>query len=173
MAYPAKLLGDGEEIVLDLHPHWKRLAVPVLVLLVIAAGYGFLLAQVDDGTIRLVVGVAAVLLLLWRVGTPFLRWRSTLFVVTTRRVVVRQGVLRRSGRDVPMSRVNDVTFHHSLVERLLGCGTLVVESAGERGQVVLTEVPRVEQVQRTIYELCDRPLDTRGASSPSTTFDGS
>ena len=78
MAYPTKLLGDGEEVVLDLHPHWKRLVVPMLVLLVVAAGYGFLFAQVDDGTIRLVVGVVAVLLLLWRVGAPFLRWRSTL-----------------------------------------------------------------------------------------------
>lgn len=173
MAYPTKLLGDGEEVVLDLHPHWKRLVVPVLVLLVVAAGYGFLLAQVADGTIRLVVAVVALLLLLWRVGVPLLRWRSTLFVITTRRVVLREGVLRRSGRDVPMSRVNDVTFSHTLLERLLGCGTLVVESAGERGQVVLTEVPRVEQVQRTIYELCDRPFDARGASSPSTTFDGS
>lgn len=165
MAYPAKLLGEGETVVLDLHPHWKRLVVPLLVLLVVAAGYGFLLAQVQDGTARLVVGGLALLLLLWRVVVPFLRWRTTLFVVTTRRVVVRQGVLSRSGRDVPMSRVNDVTFSHSLLERLLGCGTLVVESAGERGQVVLTEVPRVEQVQRTIYELSDRP----GASSPSTT----
>lgn len=170
MGYPARLLGEGEQVVLDLHPHWKRLVVPLLVLLVVAAGYGFLLAQVDDGRVRLGVGVLALLLVLWLVVVPFLRWRTTLFVVTTRRVVVREGVLSRSGRDVPMTRVNDVTFSHSLLERLLGCGTLVVESAGERGQVVLTEVPRVEQVQRTIYELSDR---LPGASSPSTTFEES
>ena len=156
MAYPAKLLGEGEEVVLDLHPHWKRLVLPVLVLLVVAAAYGFLLALVQDGTARLVVGVLALVLLLWQVLVPFLRWRTTLFVVTTRRVVVRQGVLSRSGRDVPMSRINDVTFSKDLLERLLGCGTLVVESAGERGQVVLTEVPDVEQVQRTIYDLAER-----------------
>ena len=87
---------------------------------------------------------------------PFLRWRTTLFVITTRRVVVRTGVLSRQGRDVPLSRINDVTFSHDLVERLLGCGTLVVESAGERGQVTLTEVPRVETVQRTLYDLVER-----------------
>ena len=87
---------------------------------------------------------------------PYLRWRSTLIVVTTRRVVVRTGVLARSGRDVPLHRINDVTFSHSLFDRLLGCGTIVVESGGDRGQVVLDDVPHVEQVQRTLYDLADR-----------------
>ena len=65
-------------------------------------------------------------------------------------------MLARQGRDVPLSRINDITFSHSLFERILGCGTLVVESAGERGQVVLTEVPNVEQVQRTLYDLVEQ-----------------
>jgi hypothetical protein len=38
---------------------------------------------------------------------------------------------------------------------LLGCGTLVIESAGERGQVTMTEVPRVERVQRELYDLVE------------------
>lgn len=156
MAYPAKLLGEGEHVVLDLHPHVKRLVLPVLVLVAVAAGYGYLLSQVDDGTARLIAGVVALLLIGWRVVAPFLRWRTTHFVITDRRVVVRTGVLSRSGRDVPMSRINDVTFEHGPVERLLRCGTIVVESAGERGQVVLTDVPQVEQVQRTIYDLAER-----------------
>jgi hypothetical protein len=56
---------------------------------------------------------------------------------------------------MPLSRLNDVKFSHNVVERVLGCGTLVVESAGEVGQLVLTDVPRVEQVQRTLYRLSD------------------
>ena len=155
MGYPTKLLADGEQVVLDLHPHWKRLVVPVLVLLVLLGLTGFLLAQVDDGTGRLVIVVVAVVLAIVFVLVPVLRWRTTLFVVTTRRVVVRTGVLSRQGRDVPLSRINDVTFSHDLLERMLGCGTLVVESAGERGQVTLSEVPHVESVQRTLYELVE------------------
>ena len=156
MGYPTKLLGDDEQVVLDLHPHWKRLVLPVLVLLVVLGLTGFLLAQVGDGTGRLVIAVVAVVLAVAFCVVPYLRWQTTLFVVTTRRVVVRTGVLSRQGRDIPLSRVNDVTFSHDLLERMLGCGTLVVESAGERGQVTLTEVPRVESVQRTIYELVER-----------------
>ena len=156
MAYPAKLLSEGEDVVLDMHPHWKRLVLPVLSLVVVLALAGYLLAVVDDGRLQVVVAVAAAVLLVAFTVVPFLRWRTTLFVVTTRRVVVRTGVLARQGRDVPLSRINDITFSHSLFERMLGCGTLVVESAGERGQVVLTEVPNVEQVQRTLYDLVEQ-----------------
>jgi uncharacterized membrane protein YdbT with pleckstrin-like domain len=75
--------------------------------------------------------------------------------VTNRRVLVRNGVLSRTGRDVPLTRVNDVSFARTLVERMFGSGTLTIESAGERGQVVLKDVPQVEAVQRDIYRLVE------------------
>ena len=161
MAYPQKLLAEGEQVVLDLHQHWKVLVLPVVEALVVLVVTGFLLALVDDGTGRWVVLAVAAVLLLGLVLVPVLRWRTTQFVVTNERVVMRSGILSRQGRDVPLGRVNDVSFSHTFFERLLGCGTLVVESAGERGQVTLTDVPRVERVQRTVYDLVDR------ASGPS------
>jgi uncharacterized membrane protein YdbT with pleckstrin-like domain len=155
MGYPKKLLSDDEEVVLETHPHWKMLVFPVLELLVILALAGFLLAVVDDDIGRYVIlGVSAVLLI-WLFMVPLLRWRTTLFVITDKRVVVRSGILSRTGRDIPLTRVNDVTFQHNLLERILGCGTLVVESAGERGQVELDDIPHVERVQRTLYELVE------------------
>ena len=44
---------------------------------------------------------------------------------------------------------------------MLGCGTLVVESAGERGQLVLRDVPHVEEVQRDVYRLAEADEDQR------------
>jgi uncharacterized membrane protein YdbT with pleckstrin-like domain len=158
MAYPSRLLLDGERVVLELHPHGKRLVVPVLALLLVLAATGYLLAVAGDGRLQVVVAAFAALLVGRFSLVPFLRWRGTLFVVTDRRVVLRSGVLSRSGRDVLLSRINDITFSHSLVERLLGCGTLVVDAAGERGEVVLTAVPGVEQVQRTVHGLAARAL---------------
>lgn len=156
MAYPKKLLGEGEQIVLDLHQHWKVMVLPFLELLAVLGLSGFLLAVVDDDLGRYaIIGVGLLLLLVFFV-IPLLRWRTTLFVVTNERVVMRSGILSRQGRDVPLQRINDVSFQHSLLERMLGCGTLVVESAGERGQVTLTDVPRVERVQRTVYDLVDK-----------------
>jgi uncharacterized membrane protein YdbT with pleckstrin-like domain len=156
VAYPRKLLSDDETVVLDTHPHWKTLVLPLLELLVVCFVAGLLLSLVDNSIGRyVIVGVGALLVLVLFVQ-PFLRWRTTLFVFTTKRVVVRSGILSRTGRDIPLNRVNDVTFTHNLFERVLGCGTLVVESAGERGQVQLTDVPHVETVQRTLYELAER-----------------
>ena len=156
MAYSNKLLSDNEKIVLETHPHWKVLVLPVLTLLVTLGLAGYLIALVDDnvGT-YLILGVAALLIIVFAL-VPFLRWRTTLFVITDERVVVRNGIWSRTGRDIPLTRVNDITFTHNLFERMLGCGTLVVESAGERGQVQLTDVPRVEQAQKTLYKMAQK-----------------
>jgi uncharacterized membrane protein YdbT with pleckstrin-like domain len=64
-------------------------------------------------------------------------------------------VLSRSGRDVPLGRVDEISFEHTLLERILRSGTLTVESAGDRGELVLRDVPRVELVQGALYELVD------------------
>lgn len=164
MAYPDKVLAGDEDVVVHLHPHWKMLVLPVLVLLVVAGLTGFGLASVGNAAARIAIGVIALVLLLWWVLAPVLRWRTTHFVLTTRRVLVRQGVLSCTGRDVPLARINDVAFEHSLFERMLGCGTLIVESAGERGQVVLSDVPHVERVQGELYQLVEDEADRRDAS---------
>lgn len=159
MPYPARLLSEDEELVLDMHPHWKRIVVPLLLIPVVVGAATFLVFVLPDGdTKRIgqwVIAAIAALLLLWFTVRPWLRWSTTHYVVTTRRVVIREGVLSRSGRDIPLTRVNDVSFHHSLVDRMLRCGTLTVESAGERGQVVLPDVPHVEEVQRELYRLVE------------------
>lgn len=155
MGYPRKLLSDDETVALESHPHWKTLILPVLVLLVTLGAAGFLYAVIDDQIGRYVIGAVALVLVVTMFLVPVLRWRTTLFVLTSKRIVVRTGILSRTGRDIPLTRVNDVTFTHNLLERMLGCGTLTVESAGERGQVELDDVPHVEQVQRLLYELVE------------------
>ena len=156
MAYPKKLLSEGEEVVLETHPHWKTLVVPFLELLVVLVVAGFLFGRFDQSWARWTTTGLALFFALVLFGIPLLRWRTTLFVITNKRVVTRAGILTRTGRDVPLNRVNDVTFSENLLERILRCGTLVVESAGERGQVVLTDVPHVAQVQHQLYELTEK-----------------
>lgn len=159
MAYPRKLLSDDEQVELELHPHVKALFWPVVVLLVVVPLASFVAARAPDGDARLplrvAVAVVAVVLVVGLTLLPFLRWVTTHYVVTDRRLITRRGIVARTGRDMPLTRVNDISFSHSVFERLLGCGTLVVESAGERGQLVLADVPHVEAVQRRIYELAD------------------
>jgi uncharacterized membrane protein YdbT with pleckstrin-like domain len=159
MPFPDRILDADEEVVLDLRPHWRRVVLPVVLvpLVVGLASYLWFVAP-HGGTrrpIRTAVLVVALVALLWWSVRPWLRWLTTRYVLTTRRVVMRVGVVARNGRDVPLTRVNDVSFSHTLVERIFGSGTLVIESAGDRGQVVLTDVPHVEAVQRELYGLVE------------------
>jgi uncharacterized membrane protein YdbT with pleckstrin-like domain len=160
MAYPTKLLAADEKLIHDLHPHWKALISPVVTLVLVLGVGGFIAAAIptgpNQGKYRLAILVIGLVLLALYSVRPFLRWITTHFVITDRRVLVRTGILARTGRDVPLSRINDITFSHTFLERILGCGTLVIESAGERGQVTMTEVPHVERVQRELYDLVEK-----------------
>jgi len=155
MAYPKKLLADDEKIIYELRPHWRALISPVIVFL-LTVGFGtYLLAKFDNSGVRSMVGIAMLVVLVVWVLRPFVYWYSTQYVFTDHRIIVRTGVVARKGRDMPLSRVNDVSFSHSFIERFLNCGTLQVESAGTQGQLVISSVPDVEQIQRDIYRLHD------------------
>ena len=155
MAYPDRLLTAGERVEYDMRPHWRILALPALALIGVVFAAVFALTALPPGwePVRwAVVVVAVVLLLLW-VVVPATRWATTQYVITNRRVIVRSGVVARQGRDMPLARVNDVHFAYGMLDRLLGCGTLVVESAGESGQLVIRAVPDVEVIQREVFRL--------------------
>jgi uncharacterized membrane protein YdbT with pleckstrin-like domain len=152
-------LSEGERLVLKLHPHWKTLVRPAFVLMVLIAAASAALILLPPGgrtaIIRLVIGAVAVVAAFIWVLVPVLRWRTTSYELTTRRLRLREGILARSGRDFPLIRISDVSFSHGLIDRLLGCGKLIVESAGEHGQLVLTEIPQVEHVQATLFQLVE------------------
>lgn len=150
-------LSDGERSVLTLHPHWKTLLRPALLLFVVVVIAAALLIAIPPGRLagpgRIAVGVIAVVLAAAVCAVPFLRWQTTTYRLTTRRLQLRQGILTRSGRDFPLIRISDVSFSQGPIDRLLGCGRLVVESAGEHGRLVLTEIPDVQEVQATLFQL--------------------
>jgi uncharacterized membrane protein YdbT with pleckstrin-like domain len=153
--YPDKLLAEDEQVVLHLHPHWRKLVRPVLVFVLTAGVVGFASAVVSPSAVRTGIALLALAVVLVFTVRPVLRWASSHVILTTHRVLIRTGVLSRTGRDVPLGRIDDVSFEHTLLERMLRCGTLTVESAGERGPVVLADVPRVEAVQGTLYQLME------------------
>jgi uncharacterized membrane protein YdbT with pleckstrin-like domain len=150
-------LAEGEESVLRVHQHWKTVLWPVLVLAatVVALLVLLLLLPRLAAAARLALGAIALIVVIVWTAVPLLRWRTTSYELTTRRLRLRTGVLTRSGRDFPLSRISDVSFAQSLPDRLLGCGRLVVESPGENGQLVLTEIPQVQLVQSTLFQLVE------------------
>jgi uncharacterized membrane protein YdbT with pleckstrin-like domain len=154
MAREFSLTAD-EQPVLLLHPHWKTLIRPVLVAVLVVAVALVGIVLIPSAAVRAAVGVVAVLVLMVWLIVPVLRWRTTTYELTTRRLRTRYGVVTRRGRDIPLTRINDVSFEKGVLDRVLGAGRLVVESAGEHGQIVLTDIPHVEYVQATLFKLVE------------------
>ena len=152
-------LSSGEQSVLTLHPHWKTELMPVVILIGLAIAAAVLLAVIPHGKLagpeRIAVGALALIIAIAFTLVPLLRWRTTTYELTTRRFRLRYGILSRTGRDFPLIRISDVSFSHGLIDRILGCGRLVIESAGEHGQLVLNEIPNVAKVQATLFQLVE------------------
>ncbi|WP_020392101.1 PH domain-containing protein [Kribbella catacumbae] len=157
MAISAKLLGEDEYVVVSTRTHWKALIFPVFLLLVVAAGGAFLAAVVPEGSLqtpaRIAIGVVGLLILFGFAAKPFLNWFFSSYTLTNRRLITRHGILTRTGRDIPLMRINDVSYEHGLIDRMLRCGTLQIQSASEGGQVVLPDVPHVEQMHLKMSDL--------------------
>ncbi len=168
MPYPDKVLTDGEEVVAALHPHALTVFWPVVRLLLVIGAASFGMATIpagsDQGALRLVLLGVAVLLVLVTVVRPLLRWRTTHYVITTHRLLYRTGVLARSGRDIALSRITDVSFSQTLGERVIRSGTLRITSAGE-GAAVLHRVPGSERVLTLINHMVEEDADRRAQES--------
>jgi uncharacterized membrane protein YdbT with pleckstrin-like domain len=168
VSYPRKLLNAGEEIVLETKPNWSLMAGPVVLGVIVLAGIVavfFLTGNKLPDWARGVLGAVLLVDVIY-VLSRYVVWRATLLVVTTNRVIYRTGVITRKGREIPIDRVQDVSFRQSLFERMVGAGSLTVESAGEHGQEPFPDVAHPQRVQSTIQHLLDqsRQRDVQRAS---------
>lgn len=156
MAINPKILNPGEEIVVSTRTHPKALLLPILLLVVLLAVGVAVQVLVDNGTAQLVAWGLVVLAILWWVGRPVLVWLSASYTVTNRRIITRHGVITRRGHDIPLSRISDVAYERDLVDRMLGCGTLVISDASTHGSVEIYDIPRVEETHRQLQQLLHR-----------------
>jgi uncharacterized membrane protein YdbT with pleckstrin-like domain len=169
VAYPDQLLADDERVVKHLHPHWITLFVPAALLVVVAGLASFLAAIVPagslQGVVRIVIAAVAVVAVVVVVLIPWLRWRTTHYVLTTHRLMTRVGILNHTGRDVPLNRINNAMYEQSLFERMINSGTLVVESAGEDSQQVFKHIPDADQTQQLINRLVEGEHERRSRNA--------
>jgi uncharacterized membrane protein YdbT with pleckstrin-like domain len=171
--YPKKLLNEGEELALDLRPHWwffsKHIATGIPLFAV-----GLLIAFMHKGTPRTVLltlwGLLAVAWAGW-LGLKYLEWNFTHFVVTDDRVIYRTGVIAKRGVEIPMERINNINFHQGIWERIIGAGDLDIESAGRDGQSHFEDVWHPDGVQQELYRQMEVNARKRASwSNPAPTF---
>lgn len=155
MGLPPDQLGRDEVEVLHLRTHVKALVVPALLLLVVAVVSGFAFALLPPGWQPwgswVVLLLTLIGLALW-VVVPFLKWLTTTYTFTNRRIITRRGIIVRTGHDLPLTRINNVAYRRGPIDQILGCGTLVLTTAAE-APVTLDDIPDVERVHVVMTEL--------------------
>jgi uncharacterized membrane protein YdbT with pleckstrin-like domain len=155
VTFPRRLLIEGEELVLDLRPHWIALVRAIFVAVLVAAAWILLLPRLSDGgsgdVLRWIILGVGVILLIWYALRDVVEWLTSNFVVTTDRVIHREGFIAKRSMEVPLEAINDVRFQQGVFERIIGAGTLVIHSASEAGRQEFADVRDPEMVQKTIY----------------------
>jgi uncharacterized membrane protein YdbT with pleckstrin-like domain len=153
MAISPKLLNEGESVVVSTRTHPKALLLPLLALVVLLAIGVAVQVWVGVNALSWIVWALVLIGALWWFVRPLLVWSAASYTVTTRRLITRRGVLTRHGHDIPLSRISDVAYEMDLIDRMLGCGTLRISDASTDGEVVLPDIPHVEDVERKINDL--------------------
>ena len=153
MPYPKRLINEGETVALDLRPHWwffSRHILTGIPLLIV----GILLTRLNSGTGKDIasyaVGAVAIVWVVWLL-VKFLEWSRTYFVVSDQRVIYRTGVISRHGVEIPLERISNINFHQGPWERVIGAGDLVIESAGQQGNTLFSNVRHPDGVQQEVY----------------------
>ena len=150
MAFPKKYLNDSEEVIRDLRPHWFFLFGPAVTLIAaLALAIWMSQAEVSEVVLFPVLALTVVALLFFLVR--YAQWITTDFVLTTDRLIYRKGIVSRQGKEIPLERVNDVSYQQSLVQRMMGAGDLMVESGGERGQSQFGHFAHPQDIQNEIH----------------------
>ena len=159
MGFPENVLAQNEKVVRSIHPHWLTVFVPCVAAVIIVA-IAIFVAWITPPTSGwdmfqwIVIAIAVILLIVFTL-VPFLRWRTTHYVITTHRVMVRRGILAKSGKDIALSKITDVSFRQSIWDRIIRAGSLHIESAGDSPDENLKNIPNSNDVQQLVNRLVD------------------
>ncbi|MCI4364906.1 MAG: PH domain-containing protein [Thermoplasmata archaeon] len=109
--------------------------------------------------------------LLWLL-VRYLRWISTVYAVTSRRVIVQKGILGRDFDEIPVTQVRGVDVHQSVGQRILGYGSVRVSSEGgtRLGNEDWKGIPKPFRFQKYIEDATqnrDTPYPTPATSGPA------
>ncbi|HEY5905379.1 MAG TPA: PH domain-containing protein [Actinomycetota bacterium] len=167
--FPRKLLIPGEEVVLELRPHPVALAAPAIAL-VVGTAVASWIATKTDGVVVWIVWAAWLALMLGYVVPKVVGWWTSIFVISTDRVISREGFIAKRSMEIPLEQVNDVRFEQGIFDRIVGAGTLLIQSASTTGTNSFDHIRHPEDVQRTIFhqgELNQHRSAHRSAPAPA------
>jgi membrane protein YdbS with pleckstrin-like domain len=148
--YSRRLLNDGEEVIVDVRPHWWYLSAPVTALVAVIGGALASVIESAPGWVSWLLLAGLGLATLWLV-VRYLRWVTTRLMVTNSRIIDQRGIVARSGREIPLSALTDIGYRQSIFERIIGAGNVLIESAGRDSQESFRDLPNPELIHNVIF----------------------
>lgn len=147
-------MDSTEYVIARLHPHARVLFWPVTLFIVVCGGLGFGAGRLPEEWQNLgLLAIGGVIVVLGCL-VPLLRWGAHSYTITTRRTVLRTGILRRVRREVRHDRAIDLAVHKGALQTLFGSGDIVI-TVGPEHEVELRDVPSVDLVATVLDELMD------------------
>ncbi|WP_182354041.1 PH domain-containing protein [Flaviflexus huanghaiensis] len=155
MGLPRKHLGRDEVVIRHMHSHVKELFLSGILAIVLVAAVVVAIIFMPEsvqpwGTYAVIA--LAVVLAVWKVIVPWLRWLTDTYTITSRRIITRTGIIAKNGHDIPLARISNVAYEHDLIDRIFGCGTLILETSADN-PLRLHDIPKVEEVHVELTEL--------------------
>ena len=144
-----------ERVVARVRSHARALIIPAIVLIATCGGFGYLGGTLPELWQNLAVAGIAVALGVVGWVVPLAAWLSRNYTVTTRRTVLRSGVVVRTRQEILHYRVVDVTVRKGALQSLFGSGDVLI-GLGTSRPVVLRDVPSPDLVADAIHELVER-----------------
>ena len=144
-----------ERVVARLHPHARRLVWSALCVIAAAGAVGYYLGNLPEPWMSGVLLGAAIAVVVFLGLLPFLVWAGRQYLITTRRVVVRRGLVTRVRQELLHSRGYDVTVRQTPVQRLFRSGDVLVNT-GLDAPMVLRDAPSAVLVAEVLQDLMEQ-----------------
>lgn len=146
---PRNMLKEGEKIIFEVHPHkvYTLLGPWIFGAILVLGGVGAFLVSVLAG---IIVEVIAFLVFL----VPYLKWRYTIYALTTGRVIRLRGVISKDVYESPLKKIQDLKLKISVSQRIFGCGDIMITTAGTAAiECVWKNIGNPREAQKSLRNL--------------------
>ena len=141
----------------------RAVIVAIVLPLIYYFGHDFL-AQYS-----MIVWAIIAIAILWQVVEVFIalmRIKTTMYTITTQRVVIETGITTKSVEDIDLRYIDDTQFRQSLIQRVLGIGSVTIVSSDKVAPTyILRGIPDPrglrELIRANAYQVSQRQLFTR------------
>ncbi len=157
-------LKKNEQVILVTHPHWLTLSIPAVITLA-AAIVGFVISFNTGMIVLILFGFYFLYKLFER--------NRNIWAVTDLRVIDEFGVFSSNAKESPLEKINNVSYHQSLIGRIFGFGNVEIQTAAEAGATVYTMVQDPGKLKDAITRMKEEYKDriiTRQAGELANAF---